>query len=70
MRHGICERGIRRTFSEHGLLSFSLKRVQVIEKREHVLGWFLDSEQGFEAGQHQGGKLLRCDDCRDGEYVR
>ena len=31
--------------------------------------WFLDSEQGFEAGQHQGSKLLRRDNGRNGKHV-
>lgn len=63
------KRGFRHTFPENSLLSFLLKCVQVIQECEHVLRWFLDSEQGFEAGQDQGGKLLGRNDNRDGEHV-
>jgi hypothetical protein len=46
-----------------------LKCVQIIEECEHILGWFPDSKQGFEAGKNQGGKLLGSDDGRNREDV-
>jgi len=61
--------GVRRTFPEYGLLGFFLERGQIIQECEHILRWFRDSEQWFEARQDQRGKLLGCDDGRDGGHV-
>jgi hypothetical protein len=57
------------TFTKNALLSLTLQHVEIVQERQHVLWWVLDSKQRLEIRQNKRRKLRRGEDVGDGKHI-